>query len=626
MLRLGFGLGFGRPFGGAVDPLANLNLFADSVAGDDGNDGLTYATAVQTIAQAQSQVADPTELALIAGSYWREEFRSSDAVNRIIGLSEETLPTLGAALPILDGADIIAPGDFTPSTHPNAPAGTYEVTLSRDPNGTYVSGDTYMMWEDGEWLVRRRVASGAVGSAAEIIATLTAFVPGSYYVPQMNALASPSLAYVFPFGSTDPRSDGKTYEYSKRATGIEAYAYHGQIIQGVHVTRGMSAYGPLTGGRDSIIRRVLSSKGGKHNIVLRSGLIQDTICFDAEVARAVLSDGGLIPITFYQADASGLNWAINNSMVIFPTGRQGTGQAVYSHGSSGSPGHHTKGTINGLISLRGGEVTGVLLDVEFNDYCALQNTTRSLNIPNAASTIKVRRFLADQVAVQGVTIVAHPSAGGTTGANLEASDWALVKRADGAVTTGSMVDFAIASVVNFHHNALLMSGGSSMVSMQAAQAGSQCKYNIFILNKAGVVPYLQITPNVDSDYNVFIDIVGMTDYWQSTTTGTAFSISEWRSESGKDINSVVLNAAQCEDLFLNGLAGMANGDFRLDPACTLTFVDGTPIVGNAGPQTYYDWNDKTVKAGQPFSWPTPPATEAECVQYLRDIPAWDFYP
>ena len=163
--------------------------------------------------------------------------------------------------------------------------------------------------------------------------------------------------------------------------------------------------------------------------------------------------------------------------------------------------------------------------------------------------------------------------------------------------------------------------------MQSATAGSLCRFNIFIINRTGTLPWFIIANTVASDYNVFVNHLAITDYWQQNPgSGTAFSLTEWRTESGQDTNSVELNAAQAATLFLNGVAGMANGDFRLDPACPLTFVDGTPLVGNAGPQEYYDWNTRTVEVGQPSRWPVPPATLAECETYITDPTAWDFYP
>jgi hypothetical protein len=79
-------------------------------------------------------------------------------------------------------------------------------------------------------------------------------------------------------------------------------------------------------------------------------------------------------------------------------------------------------------------------------------------------------------------------------------------------------------------------------------------------------------------------------------------------------------------MLLNTVADLANGDFRLAPTGGGTLVDGTPIFGNCGPRQHYNWNTHTLVDGPPSAFPTPPATEAECEQYILNPETWDFYP
>ncbi|MGB7325852.1 MAG: hypothetical protein WBD31_13340 [Rubripirellula sp.] len=581
-------------------------IYADSISGSDSNAGTSPPLAVGTIAQAESILGVDDDLYLVRDSNWLE---------MLTGQANGTYLPHGTSggLPLLDGADVIDKATFAASAHVDAGGVTYEVTLSRDPSGVYVSGDTYMMWQDGDWLLRKL-------SVADVAAT-----PGTFYLPQPNALATASLAYVHPLGSTNPISDASVYEASKRSTGFEGTAINGATVTGIHCTRGMSAYGPLTGGRDMVINRCLASKGGKHNLIIKSGTVTDTICFDAEIGRGILPDGGLIPFTFYQPDASGLTFSLINSMCIAPVGRK-IASAVYNHGSSGSPGHHSKGTVKRFASVRGGGISGVLTTHEVTDSF-FDDVTTSISI-SASSTVATcnRNMIRAGASTGSRSSILHPSAGATTGGTVEIAHNGVVEPV--TVTGGSALGLNVASIYNVHHNTILSQGNAGFVTFAANTVGNQLKNNIFVMDKTGSAVWGVIGSNVASDFNVFINVTGNYDYWwQTPGSGTAGSLTEWRSESGQDLNSIELNAAGANALFLYGLAGLLDGDFRLNPASTLMFADGTtPVVGNAGVQEYYDWSDNTVKAGQPSRWPVPPNTLAECDTYCQDPSSWNFYP
>lgn len=158
---------------------------------------------------------------------------------------------------------------------------------------------------------------------------------------------------------------------------------------------------------------------------------------------------------------------------------------------------------------------------------------------------------------------------------------------------------------------------------------ARIRYNIFVRDLANIgsfVPWVQLPASwaTPIDWNVYIDLQANTNLrWRQGSTSYTFA--NWQA-LGFDLNSVVLNAAQADDLFLNGVSGLASGDFRLDPACTLKFADGvTPLIGNAGIQEYYDWNARQYVVGQPKKFPTIPASWAECQAYAFDPTGWDFY-
>lgn len=597
-LNLGLHLG-GNGSGVGLVPL----YYVDSVNGDDANSGTTESAPFKTIS-AIPDVATGQYVAFAADSNWRESFSAATGPGARLIVYDSGTP------PILDGADVVPAGNFTASLHADAGGVVYETTLSRDPDGVYVSGDTYMMWEDGAWLVRKTSVAACAATA------------GTFYIPDFNATATPSLAYVHPFGSTDPTSDGKVYEASKRAACVELAAYNNAEVEGIHCRRGMSAYGVVTGGRDTVMRRMLFAQGGKHNIVQKSGVMEDCVAFDAETGRTVLVDGGIIPFTFYEQDPSGREWTLRRCMSILPVGRS-CAESVYSHGSTGSPGWHNRGTVDKFISLRSGLVGGVVSESILDDVCVLDAQGAAISMSGKATSINLSRPFIRATSTNS-NLIQHPAAGGVAGASVEISHGAVYSPS-GAATTNTIFSMALASVVNLHHNIVRLDSRATHYDLAAAQAGSKSKNNIFVQSKTGTTNWGYVGANVESDYNVYINLLVTSVYWQGPS-GTAFTLAEWRSESGKDTNSVMLNATQAEQLFLNGAAGMANGDFRIDPACTLTFVDGTPLVGNCGPQEHYNWNTRTVDSGAPFSWPTPPATEAECASYIYAPTAWDFYP
>ena len=168
-------------------------------------------------------------------------------------------------------------------------------------------------------------------------------------------------------------------------------------------------------------------------------------------------------------------------------------------------------------------------------------------------------------------------------------------------------------------------GAGDGASLGAASVGAQFKYNIIVINKSGTNRFMFKDTNFASDYNVFVNVQGATCYWQDSVSGTAFTLAEWRSECGADTNSVLLNGDEANQLFLNGVAGLANGDFRLNPQCQFKFVDGTSIVGNAGIRQFYDWSRFQKMDGAPRAWPILPATEAQCAAYIAAPRSWVFY-
>jgi len=557
-------------------PAVIFDYYVDAVNGSDLNDGRTADTAFQTIAATQAVLTDGTVVGLARGSTWREMLRPSAPIQ---------VGSYGAGdYPILDAADIIPPGNFTLSAHPDAAGVVYQTTLTRDTNGRYRGADNYMMWENGEWLLRRT-------SVAACAAT-----PGTYY-PNPIVGAS-TTAYVHPFGSTNPTSDGKTYEAAIRSGGFEGYSVNGLVLEGFGSNRNLGHYGGITAGRNAIIRRCLANRGGIHNIIAKSGLMEDVVAFDADPSQT-----SKIPITFYEADPSTQSWEVRRCIVSTP-GKSVT--ALYSHGS---PNPYARGTVRGFLSH--GKLWNTTLIQENNDVCCLGGS-RALQFDKGITSAVVRRLIAKTQNNNSTVLLQSGGSG-----DFEMSHSCVY-------TTGTNQAGAVIGVSTTGNSSIK---NNTIYSQSPTFAGGRInKFNIYIWDSAGSV-FITVSEIPERDYNVYIRANTGSIVWRTVTGGTTYTtIESWRAASGKDLNSVLLTAAQGNDLFLNGLAGLANGDFRLNPACALTFVDGTPLVGNAGPQEYYDWNSHTVKPGQPARWPVPPVTEAECQNYIQSPKTWNFYP
>lgn len=168
--------------------------FVDSVNGLDTNSGTSKTEPLKTIAALLAKtIATGDCIGLAAGSHWRETI-TIPADRVIVG-------SYGSGdAPIIDGADI-ATGWVQDGTHTN----TYTISDTMPDDQVNVN---QCVWEDGEPLDK-------VASAAACNST-----PGSFYYSTITANVAYTI-YIHPTDSTDPATNGKTYEISKRKFCIE---------------------------------------------------------------------------------------------------------------------------------------------------------------------------------------------------------------------------------------------------------------------------------------------------------------------------------------------------------------------------------------------------------------------
>lgn len=532
-----------------------------------------------------------------------------------IYVAPNAIRAFGTGVPILDGAVVIPNASFTASIHADAAGVVYEVQFSRDPNGAWLPASYYMGFEAGVlWSRKTSVA-------------LCAAAPGSYYSAAPDPASGAATFYVHPFGSTNPISDGKLYEYTHYCAGIDRYDEDDLTIEGpMRVRRYCGAYGVVTAGEDAEISNLVLEYGGKHHSVIKSGRWRRTIAWGRDKTRSVMSDTGLIPFVGYKPDATGMYLIAEDCMDLMPPGEDDGRESLYSHGSTND--FTGTSTIRRYIGRGVGPVHPNTIGASIiEDVVKLDARAPAIQIPNRAPTYSLDRNLIRVTRTPASTIgaILLASAGGTAGATGELKNQGVILSVAG---NHHCLQVSLGTVADIHHNVFYTVGNTAAnVLANAASSGTQFRYNIVVIDATGSTNFVDIAAAASSDYNVYI-ATGGTHNWRSATVNYS-TLAAFRAATGKDTNSVLLNTAQGDDLFLTGLAGAAAGDLRINPAYAgPNFVDSTPLVGNVGIQSYRDWNVGDTSTGQPYKLLTAPANLTECDDWVsdEDPDAWNYYP
>lgn len=298
--------------------------YVDSANGSDGNDGLSETAALASLGAIPP--ADGVQIRLMAGSEWREglDWGAHDNVT-VEGYGDLE----GAGFPVIRGDAVLDTSWEDAAARNDAYNSVYSRTINADlGNDTRICP---LVWEDGmrlDW--------------AADLATCQA-TPGSWYAPEPDiyGIAATDMVtiHVHPTGSTDPRSDGKTYEAVARAAGI--VLGDGATVRHLHVMRAGSRYGNLAAGLDARFEGVVGEESLRHIALMGSGTMRKC------VALLQKSDPrtGHIGLEFYRL--SGL-----------PAGSEATFEACVGHladpangGFSMIGGHTSDGSRYAHVSL-----------------------------------------------------------------------------------------------------------------------------------------------------------------------------------------------------------------------------------------------------------------------------------
>lgn len=245
------------------------NWYVDSVGGSDSNNGLSAGTAFQTIAKLLTVVQALDTVNLARGSYWREQL----LFNFVVRVRDYG----SGALPILDGADVVAGGAWSKT---GGLTNVYQITLIAANTGAI----NYAMYENGLRLIRAT-------SSANCDAT-----PGSFSCPDESSFVQgqPFTMYCHTTDGSNPASNGQLYEATARQWScyIGAENQPGAELYNIAAWRAGHHNGPIEIGRSAWVSGCMIQYGESHGCYLDSGSCVNCQSYDCEFGFDFVANKG----------------------------------------------------------------------------------------------------------------------------------------------------------------------------------------------------------------------------------------------------------------------------------------------------------------------------------------------
>ena len=511
--------------------------------------------------------------------------------------------------------------------------------------------------------------------------------PGSIYFVTPNAASS--VFYVHPYGDQDPTQVGsdaiKISQLRGGIAGCDADGVEPNVnklwdhsdFEGLMAGGGVDGHGSFVGGDDVVFRRIGAFDAGYHGMITKSGDHED--CLVCGWDSAIQG----IPFTNYKnggTDRVSMRWRGMYAIQPYGVPADNTTSAYYCHSSngayyrqldidrmvcvgttSGSVGQVLKRYLNDFLALPGyGSTVGMAGSIlSTNSTLPYDNIQRPIVYGPTANPSPVMCMRAGQTvtgsgnpigfgAVTNVQIVQHGVFHQTADtSSFGASVYFIAEQCAFTMENNISVKVGTGGGV-FTLGSSWTNSVTSVVTAINYGATSTFKFNIHVIDaplssnhQLRNMDHAKI-PGANIDYNVYVNVndnllaISAQNPTQfiSFTTDAQFQAAKTTYAAnllGSDAHSVVVSKADADKLFLNGLAGMRAGDYRLNPECTLTFTDGQRIVDLAGPRFHLDWNSKTVQPGPPSYIPKPPGTKNsatqnfyECARFLQAPALWDY--
>lgn len=473
----------------------NANWYVDSVHGNDTNSGQDIDHPFKTIARLlASSIASGQTIALKAKSHWRETL--------IVPAANMTVTSYGyGTKPLLDASDVVARTLW--SKTPGATS-VYQATvpIDADPNITWVN-----TWEDGEFLVRAT-------SIANCDAT-----PGSYYPSADTGNGTiPITLYIHTSDGSDPATNGRRYEYSKRQ-----YAFQSVLpdvtVAGLWTRRNLNNNGSFAlTGSGSLADEMLISDGGLHNAYISPGVsmtdvtLKDQYRGGSDFIMVVMNGNGMPgDTTFTRVRAYS----------TVSTGAVGSG--IGSHSNDGNP-------FTGTFTCIDCEVNNVGAGFAPGDW---NNVVLTHPVTTGTAT--------------GVGVIGQVSTS-ITGGNIVALNGRGIENG-GPVTPNSNVVIENTTVTSTGGNAILLGATSTTIASSTISTTDGVHGPIYIMagnfvltgntvnrGTASTQPFYVVPSGVSgtSDYNTFLsNSASGTPFWLGTSE---YSFIQWQG-LGYDLHS-----------------------------------------------------------------------------------------
>lgn len=590
-------------------------LFVDSVGGDDGNDGRSAASALQTLGAALAVAGDNEVFGLAHGSYWAEVFNVSalDATTVVAYGDAELAP------PEINGLEAVEPGGWSATGgYPNV----YEAAIT---------------WDDSGGRLRAYRVTAVAPDYTPVYTQLTGVddlaaceATSNSFVRVYAGAGSPTTLYVNYNNGGDPNSipDGQI-AFTARVFGVVAgndTTIVGPLVTGFAISNDGSFTSADRQGQ--LVKRMWCRHGSKHNAVIGAGVMED--CLGSYADTVVASDPSNVTFTFYKNAAAGFGgiarrcgifgitpgaawgahgnlspfdsfervqcWAVNNSQGGVGAASSIVGEFMRGCGEIPVSAGNVSQSIFHLPSLNaGGGGPGTYSDTLVTDCCFL--VEQKLDSSN-----EIFRPGSYEAAFQNCALYVNTSL--TTGAN-------SVIVANGPTNQ------------KLSHHLCVFFNGHTPVRMPAANTYTG-DYNVFLAGEPG-----ETRPVSFSHYSA----------------GWILTLADWQAASGQDANSCYLarvdQARGNAYAFWLGVAqdendGPVDEDWRVNPNARVysganvafvgTFPDGVTPITAAGPQNQWNWNTRASVAGQVTRHPDVPDSDADAVVYLKNPKAWNFYP
>ncbi|MEN3940966.1 hypothetical protein WJU23_06715 [Prosthecobacter sp. SYSU 5D2] len=179
-----------------IEPESRLTWYCDPLSGDDEADGTSPQTAWKSAAKVNEE-------SLYTGMLPASSYEEGDTL--IINTAGQELDLDGIALKFsTPGLNVrAAEGQewIRIKSHRDLPATSWVVTATTNVFATSDTQDHIVLWEDDKFM--HHPTGDSFASVQEALTS----TPGSFWTDGITL-------YVHPFGSTDPRTDGKRYERS----------------------------------------------------------------------------------------------------------------------------------------------------------------------------------------------------------------------------------------------------------------------------------------------------------------------------------------------------------------------------------------------------------------------------